>query len=570
MNWDALPFDVVSLTPLVVVLPILGAALAFVFQRSPRAQRFVSITTLSLSLLIGFVLLLRAYSLGAAAVTMGGWAPPFGITLVVDEFAALMLVVSNVVSLAVLIYATGQGYTDQKGDGPISVFYPTYMFLVAGVSNAFIAGDLFNLYVGFEIFLTASYVLITLGGSAERVRAGTTYVVVSVLSSMLFLISIGVIYAATGTVSMADVSDKIAQLGPTTQTLLHLMVLIAFGVKAAVFPLSFWLPDSYPTAPAPVTAVFAGLLTKVGVYAIVRTETLLFRDNDLSDLLMWVAVLTMIIGILGALVQTEIKRMLSFTLTSHIGYMVFGIALGTQTGYAAAIYYVAHHILVQTSLFMVVGLIERRGGSSNMEQLGSLAKLAPFLAVLYFIPAMNLAGIPPFSGFIGKVGLVIGGVEDGSAMAWVNIAASLLTSLLTLVAVARVWNRAFWRRAEDAEDADPMLLEAMNKKFRRVRTYEAVAQFPDSRYSDHGNVKVLPGIMVGSTAALVCASLALTIFAGPLLKLTDRAAAAMLKGEEYRVAVYEGSNRAVPERGGPVDGERRTLEDPSGEGGAGK
>ena len=576
MNWDALPFDVVSLTPLVVVLPILGAALTFVFQRSPRAQRFVSITTLSLALLIGFVLLLRSYSLGAAAVTMGGWAPPFGITLVVDEFAALMLVVSNVVSLAVLIYATGQGYTDQNGDGPISVFYPTYMFLVAGVSNAFVAGDLFNLYVGFEIFLTASYVLITLGGSAERVRAGTTYVVVSVVSSMLFLISIGVIYAATGTVSMADVSDKIAQLGPTTQTLLHLMVLIAFGVKAAVFPLSFWLPDSYPTAPAPVTAVFAGLLTKVGVYAIVRTETLLFRDNDLSALLMWVAVLTMIVGILGALVQTEIKRMLSFTLTSHIGYMVFGIALGTQTGYAAAIYYVAHHILVQTSLFMVVGLIERRGGTSNIERLGSLAKLAPFLAVLYFIPAMNLAGIPPFSGFIGKVGLVIGGVEDGTAMAWVNIAASLLTSLLTLVAVARVWNRAFWRRAEDAEDADPMLLEAMNKKFRRVRTYEAVAQFPDSRYSDRGDVKVLPGIMVGSTAALVCASLSLTIFAGPLFQLTDKASAAMLEGKEYRVAVYEASNRAEPERGGPTDGERRTLENPSGEanrsseGGAGK
>ena len=199
-----------------------------------------------------------------------------------------------------------------------------------------------------------------------------------------------------------------------------------------------------------------------------------------------------------------------------------------------------------------------------------------FLAVLYFIPAMNLAGIPPFSGFIGKVGLVIGGVEDGSAMAWVNIAASLLTSLLTLVAVARVWNRAFWRRAEDAEDADPMLLEAMNKKFRRVRTYEAVAQFPDSRYSDRGDVKVLPGIMVGSTAALVCASLSLTIFAGPLFQLTDKASAAMLEGKEYRVAVYEASNRAVPERGGPADGERRTLENPSGganrsgEGGAGK
>src|SRR5699024_11099711 len=198
--------------------------------------------------------------------------------------------------------------------GPVSIFFPTYLILVAGISNAFLAGDLFNLYVGFEIFLTASYVLLTMGGGEARIRAGVTYVVVSILSSMLFLITIGLIYAATGTVNLADIALKVADLDPGVQLMLHVLLLVAFGIKAAVFPLAFWLPDSYPTAPAPVTAVFAGLLTKVGIYAMIRTETLLFPGDRINTALMIVAALTMIVGILGALAQTDIKRMISFTL----------------------------------------------------------------------------------------------------------------------------------------------------------------------------------------------------------------------------------------------------------------
>ena len=196
------------------------------------------------------------------------------------------------------------------------------------------------------------------------------------------------------------------------------MLLVAFGIKAAVFPLSFWLPDSYPTAPAPVTAVFAGLLTKVGVYAMVRTETLLFPGDTLNTPLMVAALLTMVVGILGALAQSDIKRLLSFTLVSHIGYMVFGLAMSSVAGLGAAVFYVAHHITIQTSLFLVTGLIERRGGSSSMDRLGGLAKLSPLLALLFFVPAMNLAGIPPFSGFLGKLGLLQAGVELGTPLAY--------------------------------------------------------------------------------------------------------------------------------------------------------
>ena len=219
------------------------------------------------------------------------------------------------------------------------------------------------------------------------------------------------------------------------------MLLVAFGIKAAVFPLSAWLPDSYPTASAPVTAVFAGLLTKVGVYAIIRAHSLLFPTGGLDPMLLVAALLTMLVGILGAIAQSDIKRLLSFTLVSHIGYMVFGIALSSQLGMSGAIYYVAHHILVQTTLFLVVGLIERQAGASTLQRLGGLAAASPLLAFVFVVPALNLGGIPPFSGFIGKVALLEAGAQNGSVLAWTLVGGSVLTSLLTLYVVARVWTQ---------------------------------------------------------------------------------------------------------------------------------
>ena len=318
-------------------------------------------------------------------------------------------------TLAVLVYSIGQGMTEDEEDAPLSVYHPTFLVLVAGVANAFLAGDLFNLFVSFEMLLFASYVLLTLGGTAARLRAGTIYVVVNLLSSTLFLISLAVDvrrhrHAHPGPPrrsGSAELPDHVALM-------MQLLLLTTFAIKAAVFPLSFWLPDSYPTAPAPVTAVFAGLLTKVGVYAILRMQTLLFPDSPLTDLLLWAALLTMLVGILGAIAQSDIKRMLSFTLVSHIGYLVFGIALATAAGISGTIFYVVHHITVQTALFLVVGLVERRAGSTSLMRIGGLARIAPLLAVLFFVPAMNLAGIPPFSGFIGKVGLLQAAQDQGS------------------------------------------------------------------------------------------------------------------------------------------------------------
>ena len=368
---------------------------------------------------------------------IGAWAPPVGISLVADRLSALMLLVSAVVLLVVLLYSMAQGVADGAedsdvvGDGaagsrpsdaaggdpgeaerrdvlPVAIYHPTYLVLAAGVSGAFLAGDLFNLYVGFEVLLAASYVLLTLGGTTDRIRAGAVYVVVALLSSLVFLTAVGLAYAATGTVNLAQLAERLPDVDPAVRLAIQLSLLLGFGIKAAIFPLSAWLPDSYPTAPAPVTAVFAGLLTKVGVYAVIRTQSLLFPatgagSQRVDDVLMVLALLTMVIGILGAVAQDDIKRLLSFTLVSHIGFMIFGVSLAGSAATAAAIFYVIHHITVQTSLFLVVGLVERRGGTTSLERLGGMARVAPALAILFFVPAMNLAGIPPFSGFLGKV-----------------------------------------------------------------------------------------------------------------------------------------------------------------------
>jgi multicomponent Na+:H+ antiporter subunit D len=516
------------LGPLPVVLPLLAAGLTLLFTRSAGVQRTVSIVVLTVVLGISLSLLVLADAHGAQSVVIGGWEPPLGIVLVVDRLSALMLVVSSTVMLAVLVYAVGQGTRPDDDETPVSIYHPTYLVLAAGVSNAFLAGDLFNLYVGFEMLLTASYVLLTLGGTEARVRAGVTYVIMSLLSSLLFLGGIGLVYGATGTVNLAHLAEVLPTLPAQTQLLLHVVLLLAFGIKAAVFPLAFWLPDSYPTAPAPVAAVFAGLLTKVGVYAIIRTETLLFPGGQLNQVFLVAALLTLLVGILGAVAQSDLKRLLSFTLVSHIGYMVFGIALGSAAGLAGAVFYVVHHITIQTALFLACGLVDRRGGTTSLRRLGGLAQLSPVLGVLFFLPAMNLAGIPPFSGFVGKLGLFRAGADDGGWMAYTLIGAGALTSLLTLYAVARVWNLAFWRSAEEADDPEPELL---------IVSLESDSEQPHSQPEPTPSSVLMPPVMVGATAVMAAVGVGLAVVAGPLWGVSTRAAEDLRDRTPYVSAV---------------------------------
>lgn len=559
--------DYSVLVPLPVVLPLLGTGAALMLSRHPRAQRTVSVVVLLAVAVVAAVLLWAADNRGPQVVWLGGWVD-LGIALVADRLAALMLLVSSVVTLAVLLYSLGQGMTGDEEETPVSIYHPTFLTLVAGVSNAFLAGDLFNLFVSFEMLLFASYVLLTLGGTTARVRAGTIYVVVNVLSSMLFLVAIATTYAAVGTLNLAQLAVRLDDLPDSTSLMIQLLLLVVFAIKAAVFPLSLWLPDSYPTAPAPVTAVFAGLLTKVGVYAIIRTQTLLFPDSPLGGLLMGAALATMVIGILGAVAQSDIKRMLSFTLVSHIGYMIFGVGLATEAGLSGAIYYVAHHITIQTALFLVVGLIERRAGSTALLRLGGLARLFPLLAVLFFVPAMNLAGIPPMSGFLGKVGLLQAGLDEGSWPALVLVAGGTLTSLLTLYAVAKTWALAFWRSPEQAHKMAAILSEPAGDEAREAQApvrehrghvhvgavafgqgdLEAARAVSDADsgerdlhqlLQDDALPRGLPWLMTWPTAGLVAVSLAFTVVAGPLFGFTDRAAADLQQRTPYLSAVDE-------------------------------
>ncbi len=525
-----------ALTPLPVLIPMIAAAITLFAGRMPRLQQAVTVLTLSVVVAVSAALVYLADRDGTIALQVGGWGPtepgmgPLGITLVVDRLSALMLVISSIVLLAVVFYAIGQGIRDGDERQPVSIFLPTYLVLSAGVYMAFLAGDLFNLFVGFEVLLSASFVLLTIGASKDRVRAGISYVMVSMVSSMVFLLGIALIYGATGTLNMAELSVRLGGISDGTRTALFAVLLVAFGIKAAVFPLSTWLPDSYPTAPAPVTAVFAGLLTKVGIYAIIRAHSLLFPGGGMDSVLMVAGLLTMVIGILGAIAQSDIKRLLSFTLVSHIGYMVFGIALSTELGMSGAIFYVAHHILVQTALFLVVGLIERQAGASALQRLGGLAAASPLLAFVFLVPALNLGGIPPFSGFIGKVALLEAGSQVGSVLAWILLAGSVITSLLTLYVVARVWTKAFWRSRKDAPEGH---LSASAPKALLDNTEESM----DIELADRDDVGRMPVGMLLPTGALIAVGLLLSVLAGPIFAYTERAANEVLDRGQYITAV---------------------------------
>ncbi|WP_311523715.1 Na+/H+ antiporter subunit D [uncultured Corynebacterium sp.] len=523
-DW-ALP-AVPYLTVLMILLPLISAAFILVF-RGVNLQRFIALLTLATLTVMSAVLIIVADTHGIQTVQMGGWEAPIGITLVADRLSSIMLFVSSIVLVAVMWYGISQGLRDGDDDDPIAVFLPSYMLLSMGVNLSFLAGDLFNLYVGFEIFLVASYVLLTLGASPQRVRAGIGYVMVSMASSMVFLFALALVYASVGTVNMAQAGIRMEDVPNGTKAAIFATILIAFGIKAAVFPLDAWLPDSYPTAASIVTAVFAGLLTKVGVYAIIRMRSTVFTDGSLDSMLMWVALLTMIVGVMGAIAQNDIKRLMSFTLVSHIGYMIFGVALGSVAGLSGAIFYAVHHILVQTSLFLVVGLVERQAGSAQLRRLGSLLYTAPVIGVLYLVPALNLGGIPPLSGFLGKVMLIQAGAEDGSWLAWTLIGGAVVTSLLTLYAMMNVWSKGFLRDRADAPEGDVVLARPANLA-ERGETVSA---------GERDDVGRIPVGMFLSTALLVLTSTSITFLAGPISNITDRAAQSAQDVTIYRSAV---------------------------------
>ncbi|MEM9342402.1 MAG: Na+/H+ antiporter subunit D [Pseudomonadota bacterium] len=432
-------------TPL--VLPFLTAVFAFL-TRYGRTGRWISVVGNIFLLIAAIVLMARVLGAGVIAGQMGSWPAPFGITLVADYLSAVMVVITAITALAVSIYALGDINERKEYLG----YHALFNVLIGGVVGAFLTGDLFNLYVWFEVMLISSFGLLVLGGTKAQVDGGVRYVTLNLISTILFLTGIGLLYGMTGTLNMADIAHSLPSVeNQGLVTVIAIMFMVAFGVKAAVFPLFFWLPASYHTPAFSVSAVFAGLLTKVGVYALIRMFTLVF-DHDIGfthTILLWVAGFTMVTGVLGAAAQNDIRKILSFHIVSQIGYMIMGLALLTPLAMVGAVFYLVHHIIVKANLFLIAGVIERSTGSTDLAKIGGLYKSAPLLAVLFFIPAFSLAGFPPLSGFWAKYVLVAAALEDSS---WIIAAVALIVGLLTIFSMTKIWAEAFWKAHPDGTD----------------------------------------------------------------------------------------------------------------------
>ncbi len=504
-----------------VLAPLAAAAAGLVAWRAPRTQAGLALCGSAAQVGAGAVLLTRVSAGGVQVAQLGSWPAPFGITLAADLLGAVLALVTGVIGVAVTIYSLADIDAERRAFG----YFPLVQVLLAGVAAAFLTGDLFNLYVCFEVLLMASFVLLALGGQRAQMAGALAYVTLNLLSSALFLAGVGLTYGVTRSLNMAELHLRlaiVAESQPQLTVALAGVFLVAFGIKAAVFPLYSWLPASYHTPPTAVSALLAGLLTKVGVYALIRILTLVFPPlPGVPPFLLGVAALTMMFGVVGAVAMYETRRILSFHIVSQIGYMVMGLALigspkpAVRTaGLAAAVFYVVHHILVKANLFLVAGLAARVGGSFQLAQLGGLAPRAPWLAVLFLIPAGSLAGVPPLSGFWAKLAVIRAGLEGG---AWLAVAAALAAGLLTVLSMVKIWTEGFWKPAPP----------------------EASRPAPWSRRR--------LGLLVGPSVALGALTVAIGIQPRPLWELSRRVAAQLLDPAAYVAAVaVHGLERASP------------------------
>ncbi|MCC4263382.1 Na+/H+ antiporter subunit D [Oceanimonas baumannii] len=434
-----------------ILIPMLAGALCLTCWRWRNVQRWISVLSGAGLLVSSVVLMQKVLTDGIQVAYMGSWPAPYGISLVADLLSAIMVVVTGIIGLAVAVYSLATMSRNHEAFG----YYPLLHLMLAGVVGAFLTGDIFNLYVWFEILLIASFGLMILGGERAQMEGAIKYVTLNLISSAMFLTAVGLLYGYAGTLNMADLAVKLngaEQSGLVT--VIAMLFLVAFGIKAAAFPLFFWLPASYHTPPVAISAVFAGLLTKVGVYALYRVFSLIFvQDTGFTHgtVLMAMGIFTMVTGVLGAAAQFEVRRILSFHIISQIGYMLVGLALFTPLAIAGGVFYIFHHIIVKTNLFLISGVMYRYHGSYDLAHLGGLYRSAPWLAALFMIPAMSLAGLPPLSGFFAKFTVIKAGVIEGH---WLMVAMALIVGLLTLYSMIKIWAEAFWKKLPD--DAKPL------------------------------------------------------------------------------------------------------------------
>jgi multicomponent Na+:H+ antiporter subunit D len=430
----------------IVVLPVLlglaGGALLLVLRPIVQVQRWICLAALLAILVCDWVLLQRVLAGGPLAMTMGHWLPPFGITFAADAFGAGFALVATLISLSVWLSMQFDTPESAVRDG----VYPLMLLLLAGVSGAVLTGDLFNLYVWFEVMLIASFGLMSLAGNPLQLDGAVKYGILNLVGTMLFLAGLGLFYGLVGTLNMADIVGAAQRADPPALASVAALLALAFALKAAVFPVGAWLPASYHAPPAAISALVGALLTKVGVYALLRTLVMLVPETAavLAPTLTVLAVATMIIGPLGALAETNLRRAVGFLLIGGVGVAISALAQPDEIALSGALAYVLHAMLGIGALYLVAGLVERATGAFRTDGMGGLYAASPALAALFFVLVLAIAGVPPFLGFWPKLLLLQSYLAAGN---WLLVFAVLLNALLTLIAGARLWSRIFWHPA---------------------------------------------------------------------------------------------------------------------------
>lgn len=434
-----------------LLIPLVTAVILIFCSKYVRAQRWISAVSILINLLCALFIVNQVSNEGIQTLHMGGWQPPYGIVFVADMLAALLVLTTLIVAAACLFYAFRSiGEEREK-----HYFYPFFQFLLAGVIGSFLTGDLFNLFVCFEVMLIASYALIVLGGTKRQLRETLKYMLINIISSTLFVAAVAYLYGTVGTLNMAHLSLRVAEVQQDgILSVIGLLFLIVFALKAGLF-LFFWLPGSYSAPPAAVTALFGALLTKVGLYAIIRTFTLIFHHDtgNIHAVIGWMAAATLVLGSLGAVAYKDLGRILNYNIIISVGFIAFGVAVASSDSLNGAVFYLMHDMIAKALLFILGGIIMASAGASKLSDMGGLMKRHPLVGWMFFIVALALVGIPPLSGFLGKVLIVRGGLSEGHHTL---TGLALASSLAVLYSLIKVFMGAFWGEFPGPNESRPV------------------------------------------------------------------------------------------------------------------
>ncbi|GGO05580.1 Na+/H+ antiporter subunit D [Saccharibacillus kuerlensis] len=428
-NWTAAP----------MLIPLFTAVILIFLHNRLQLQRWISLLSSLLNAAVAIFLLYRVRTEGIQTLNMSGWAPPYGIVLVADMFAVLLVLAASIVSACCLLYSF-RGIDEERER---HYFYSLVHFMLAGVNGSFLTGDLFNLFVCFELMLMSSYALIVLGGTRRQFRETLHYILINVLSSTLFVASVAYLYGATGTLNLAHLSLRIAESGQSGPiTVVAAMLLVVFSVKAGLF-LFFWLPGSYGAPPAAISALFGALLTKVGMYALIRSFTLIFyHETAVTHTLIGImGIATIVLGGFGAVSQTNVNRILGYNVIASIGFVSLALSVSNEDTLKGAVFYLVHDMIVKALLFLLAGILVAETGTERINKMGGVLDHSPLLSWMFLIASLAVVGIPPLGGFPGKLLIIQGSLESGEYMI---AAAGVLLSLLLLYSLIKIFILGFW------------------------------------------------------------------------------------------------------------------------------